>query len=194
MKEKYFSLIELIVVIVIISIVAAIVIPNIQDIQSKAKVASLQSDLRNIQTAVDMYSLDNRGNYPTLFQPKLFKPEVIDFTKLVTDYLRSSPQDENIKYWVDFTGKVWMSNLDSPNVKILESNVIEWNRVENAQSYNIYEVEFLDTYGSLNFSKANYILIYNVKDTGEDKYSYRGEEGKIYAVSTISNLNLESPL
>jgi prepilin-type N-terminal cleavage/methylation domain-containing protein len=65
-KRKRFTLIELIVVIAIIGILTSIVVPNIRDTQGKATVAALVSDRRNLQTGVDMYQLENYGEYPVI--------------------------------------------------------------------------------------------------------------------------------
>ena len=112
MKKK-FNIIELVAVIAIIGIITAIVIPNISNMRGEANIAAINSDVRNIQTAVDMYSMENRGNYPTLNKPTEFTPEPIDFTLLHPDHLRSLPRNEGLKYWIDFTGKVWVSTIDS---------------------------------------------------------------------------------
>ena len=57
-RGKKFTLIELIVVIAVLGILAAIVIPNISNLQNKARDVQLTADTRNIQTALDMYRLD----------------------------------------------------------------------------------------------------------------------------------------
>lgn len=54
-RKSNFTLIELIVVIVVLGILAAIVLPNIQSFRKKANKTAKVADLRNIQTAVDMY-------------------------------------------------------------------------------------------------------------------------------------------
>lgn len=57
-RKSNFTLIELIVVIVVLGILAAIVLPNIQSFRKKASNTAKVADLRNIQTAVDMYRAD----------------------------------------------------------------------------------------------------------------------------------------
>ena len=57
-RGKKFTLIELIVVIAVLGILAAIVIPNISNFQNKARDVQLTADTRNIQTALDMYRLN----------------------------------------------------------------------------------------------------------------------------------------
>lgn len=68
-KDRKFNLIELIIVIAIIGILASIVIPNISDFSIKAKDTRRMADIRNVQTAVDMYYAKNNGEYPTNFKP-----------------------------------------------------------------------------------------------------------------------------
>lgn len=66
-KRRKFTLIELIVVIAVLGILAAIVIPNISNFQNEARDAQLTADTRNIQTALDMYRLEqDDGSEPIL--------------------------------------------------------------------------------------------------------------------------------
>ncbi len=63
--KKGFTLIELMIVITIISMISAIVIPKYSNITSEAKVANVQANLSNLNTAIEMYKLKNE-EYPDL--------------------------------------------------------------------------------------------------------------------------------
>ena len=136
-KQK-FTLIELIVVIAILGILASIIIPNIKDTQTSAKLTAIYNNIRNTQTAVDMYALEHNGNYPTVNKPTELIPEPIDFTLLYPKYLRDYPNIEGVKYWVDFTGKVWASTVDSPKNVQYNGNTISWETVEGIEKYQNY--------------------------------------------------------
>jgi type II secretion system protein G len=58
-NRKGFTLIELLIVVVIIGILAAIAIPKFAATKDKAKLASVQTDLRNIVTAQEAYFADH---------------------------------------------------------------------------------------------------------------------------------------
>ncbi|MFH1228564.1 MAG: type II secretion system major pseudopilin GspG [Planctomycetota bacterium] len=60
---KGFTLIELLLVAVIISILSTIVVVNVLKQKPLAEKAKVDSDLANIGTALNLYSLNN-GNYP----------------------------------------------------------------------------------------------------------------------------------
>lgn len=64
-NRKGFTLIELLIVVVIIGILAAIAIPKFAATKDKAKLASIQTDLRNVITAHEAYFADN-ATYGTL--------------------------------------------------------------------------------------------------------------------------------
>lgn len=66
-----FTLIELLIVVAIIGILAAIAIPNFLEAQTRAKVASQNSNLRSITIALEEYQVDN-SQYPPWFM--LFDP------------------------------------------------------------------------------------------------------------------------
>ncbi len=57
--KKGFTLIELLIVVVIIGILAAIAIPKFANTKTKAYVASMKSDLRNLVTAQEAYFADH---------------------------------------------------------------------------------------------------------------------------------------
>jgi len=61
--NRAFTLIELLIVVAIIGILAAIAVPNFLNAQMRAKIAGAESDMRNIDTALEMYHMDN-GKYP----------------------------------------------------------------------------------------------------------------------------------
>jgi prepilin-type N-terminal cleavage/methylation domain-containing protein len=66
-RSSGFTLIEIMVVVVILAVLGALVVPKIIENVDKARVTRAQSDIRAIQTALDLYRLDN-FKYPTTEQ------------------------------------------------------------------------------------------------------------------------------
>lgn len=66
-KQSGFTLIEIMVVVVIIGILASVVVPRIMDNPDKARVAKTKNDIRALESALDIYRLDNYV-YPTTDQ------------------------------------------------------------------------------------------------------------------------------
>ncbi len=58
-----FTLIEVLVVVIILGILASIVVPNIMDKPGQAKITKAKSDVRAIESALNMYKLENH-DYP----------------------------------------------------------------------------------------------------------------------------------
>ncbi len=65
--DRGFTLIELMVVIVILGILAAIIAPKIIGRTDEAKVTGAKIQIKNLETALKMYKLDN-GQYPATEQ------------------------------------------------------------------------------------------------------------------------------
>lgn len=64
-NRKGFTLIELLIVVVIIGILAAIAIPKFGSTREKAYISAMQSDLRNLQSAQEIYYSNNDYQYVT---------------------------------------------------------------------------------------------------------------------------------
>lgn len=82
--ERGFTLIEIMVVVIIIGILAAIVAPNVIGRIDQAQIKKAESDIRALESALDLYRLDN-FQYPTSEQ---------GLEALVT-----KPNDPSIRNW-----------------------------------------------------------------------------------------------
>ncbi|MES2218066.1 MAG: type II secretion system major pseudopilin GspG [Pseudomonadota bacterium] len=66
-RIKGFTLVEVMVVVVILGILAAIIVPKIMSRPEQARVVKAKQDILAIQSALDLYKLDN-SFYPTTDQ------------------------------------------------------------------------------------------------------------------------------
>ncbi len=67
LKNKGFTLIEIMVVVVILGILAAIIVPRIISRPDEARLVKVKQDILSIENALELYVLDN-GFYPTTDQ------------------------------------------------------------------------------------------------------------------------------
>jgi general secretion pathway protein G len=92
MKNKGFTLIELIVVITIIALVTAVTAVSFTGINRKARDSKRVSDLEKIRIALEMYK-QNNGKYPAPSGDSLLA------VGLVPDYIQAIPTDpKSFKY------------------------------------------------------------------------------------------------
>jgi len=95
-NKNAFTLIELLIVVAIIGILAAIAVPNFLNAQVRAKIANAVSDMRAIDTALEMYRMDNniypmwRDSSGTNINP--VNRRLLPLTTPIS-YLSSVPQD-----------------------------------------------------------------------------------------------------
>lgn len=63
-SEGGFTLVELLVVLAIISLIAALATPNVLGYLDSTKVNTTKTQIRNLESALELYYLDN-GSYPS---------------------------------------------------------------------------------------------------------------------------------
>ncbi|MCB1582352.1 MAG: type II secretion system major pseudopilin GspG [Marinicella sp.] len=66
-NQAGFTLMEVLIVVVIISILAITIVPQFMDQPDKARIAASKADIKNIETALSIYKLDN-FTYPSTAQ------------------------------------------------------------------------------------------------------------------------------
>ncbi len=66
MRQRAFTLIELLIVVAIIAILAAIAVPNFLEAQTRSKVSRAKSDMRSLATGLESYRVDH-NKYPLPF-------------------------------------------------------------------------------------------------------------------------------
>lgn len=194
LKNKYFTLIELIVVIVVIGILSAIVIPNISSYKEEAEEKSILADARNIQSAVDIFMMKNDSKTPTKDTPTIGYPQVIETYAMKPDYLRNLPKTKKAKFWLDHNNTVWASTVDAPqNVNYTEGKVT-WNTVEGAVTYKIYKTT-TDLLSSMHRYKEFDLLeeVKPSKKTVQEKEISLLDEGT-YLVSAVDKYGFEGPV
>lgn len=92
-----FTLIEVMVVVVILGILAAIIVPKIMSRPEQARMLKVKQDILAIQSALDLYKLDN-GLYPSTdqgLQALVTKPTMSPVPRdwKSDGYLQEVPQD-----------------------------------------------------------------------------------------------------
>ncbi|MFH1741830.1 MAG: prepilin-type N-terminal cleavage/methylation domain-containing protein [bacterium] len=90
LRQRSFTLIELLIVVAIIGILAAIAVPNFLNARMKATIARMESDMKALGDSLMMYRLDNQCYFPnTDSNPYI---ELRPLTTPVS-YIAAIPQD-----------------------------------------------------------------------------------------------------
>ena len=120
-KMNGFTLIEVMVVVVILGILAAVVVPKIMSRPEQARIVKVKQDIMAIQSALDLYKLDN-GIYPTTdqgLQALVTMGKSLSSTIITLCRLSSSGQEERIS--IDTP---WMFQVSSPLWKRKTTSII----------------------------------------------------------------------
>jgi len=94
-SKRAFSLVELVIVIVIIGIIAAIAVPRISRGAAGAGTSALRADLHVLRNALDMYSAEHNGLYPTIAD---FIGQLTDYTDIDGNISPTSTKDATYKF------------------------------------------------------------------------------------------------
>ncbi|MFT6829443.1 MAG: prepilin-type N-terminal cleavage/methylation domain-containing protein [Candidatus Paceibacteria bacterium] len=110
MKKKGFTLIELLVVISIIGVLASIIITSLSDARTQAKNASVLTEMKSLETALELYYSDN-NEYPNRdFNTSngSFNGNAASFLSDMTSYMqidlegpsyRNPAGDNDVRFW-----------------------------------------------------------------------------------------------
>lgn len=101
--QKGFTLIELLIVIAIIGVLSALLMSNFIGVRQRARDAQRKSDLRQIQSALELYRSD-LGNYPAT---NVFPGCNSSFSNSTTIYMSKVPCDPNDKSFTGSTGNYY---------------------------------------------------------------------------------------
>jgi prepilin-type N-terminal cleavage/methylation domain-containing protein len=95
-KQKGFTLIELLVVIAIIGILSTLAVVSLNNARQKARDAKIVSDVKNMQTALELYFNDS-GTYPGA----LTSGSVLSYAS--TTYMDAIPASPNLVHPYAYT-------------------------------------------------------------------------------------------
>jgi prepilin-type N-terminal cleavage/methylation domain-containing protein len=106
-SARGFTLIELLVVIAIIGLLSSIVLASLSSARQKSRDARRLADIRQLQTALELYANDNGGTYPGTggtWYDNSCDPSFANFTSLVSNYykLPADPGSKCMWYYKDY--------------------------------------------------------------------------------------------
>lgn len=186
--NKNFSYVSIIATIFLLGLLIWMVYPRTEVVQKEitrdAKVIQEKIDTSSIQNAISLYFIQNE-QLPTSNPVEVGVPQKIDFSKLVTDFIKKEPmKSEN--YWIDSNAKVSYCPFDANNYAELQASnsLLAWSLVQGVHKYNIYDLNSQnEEYALLGYSNSNsnYFKLTNINPSA------------IYAVSMVDSAGNECP-
>lgn len=188
---KRFTLVELLMSIVILSILASIVVVETKDVRKKSEVASLNSNIRQVQLVVDAFYMETENLYPTDKQPtETLKTEPIVWDK-VKETLHKIPREalslsKKTTFYVDPYGRVVIEPKQYYKFLTQGTNgqMLEYTWLKNTDMI----VTDPTTYGSINPPKGAVFLNYDMSKN--DFSNFKGNRRILTFGAAITGLSL----
>lgn len=183
--KSQFSYISIIATIFLLALLIWITLPKQQvtqeEVITEAKEIQKRIDTSSIQNIINLYVLQTE-NLPTDKNVEVGLPQPIDFSKLVTDYMKKQPENTN-NYWLDYEGKVSYCPFN-PNtyVELQPANgLLAWNLTEGVSKYHIYDLNADKTLLGSSEGTSNFFRLNSINPNS------------IYALSMIDSAGNECP-
>ena len=90
LRNKSFTIIELLIVIAVITILIGIALPRFKGMQDEGNIAKAKGELRTLQTAVESYYIHNTNTYPATGAAAL-ETALASATPGIINYVPSDP-------------------------------------------------------------------------------------------------------
>lgn len=186
--NKNFSYVSIIATIFLLGLLIWIVYPRTEVVQEKvteeAKEIQAKIDTSSIQNAVNLYFVQ-KEELPTTNPIEVGVPQRVDFSKLVTDFIKKEPTNSD-NYWIDAKSKVTYCPFNADNYAELQASnsLVAWSLVQGVDKYYIYDLNAQnEEYAFLGYSEgnSNYFKLSNLNPNA------------IYAISMLDSAGNECP-
>lgn len=142
LAQRGFTLIELLIVIAIVGILAALIFSNFVGVRQRARDSQRKSDLRQIQTALELYRAD-QGTYPSVIydQSTCASSGPLKSPDLSVTYMSKVPCNPSYFSTVNSpnTGKYVYSYSSSANTYTLDICIENTNDADpNVMAFPVY--------------------------------------------------------
>ncbi|HHT38411.1 MAG TPA: type II secretion system protein [Mollicutes bacterium] len=117
MKNKGFTMVELLSVIIILGIILSMVTIGVNSYLNKSQEASFNTLVESIKASTELYLADNSYKYPELETPgSVFEIELKELVE--KNYITSKLTDERKKQPIPLTTKISITVIATDNIKI----------------------------------------------------------------------------
>lgn len=186
MRNRKFTLVEMLGTIVVLSIIVTSVSywGDSNEFKKNQSNRDYKREQIVIQSEVTSYMYENKNKTPYIGgkSPTVFRAAMIDLSKLESQFT-----EKEYTYWMDSKNHVWKSKTTIPEIVGVDQSSVRWESTPSVDHYEIYEMK-IDA-----LEDADFLQMEPTATLPKTQTSYSTTSGVVAFVSAVDSEGYRTP-